>query len=663
MKQRGLILLFLIVCLHTQAQNVLMSWSFESKSQIDTIEGSYSQVPGIKGYGLKLDGYTTKVVRNVENLKFVGDEFSIQSNVALVEYPWNWSPVLTTEGKEVKGYRLMIGPLGQVSFQIAINEQWIVCTSGEKSIPLQQWINIVGTYKSNDKIELFMNGQLVSTVKINGKLTLDKNADCIIGMVASKDKPSNIHRTFGSVAQFYGINGILDEVSIFDKRLKNEQILLGYNNMAGIHADIEPIKLPSIKSSGKFGAYYTKLKYHPSWDNIWRVADDPDVVVCFEKSPVKLVFWRGTRYGASWVTENGNWMTDQSVEAWDDIDGCFEHMQDRHCRFSHVRIIENTPARVVIHWRYAPVSSKDKTWNIDLKTGWECWIDEYYYIYPDAATIRKVSWSTGSLGYPRQFQESLPLNHPGQKMSDLLEQDYAYVSDYNGKLGVEKFMKNTIRTDLYNGYTIQRYNLKSKNKPFICFEPGNNMELRNAAIESYNRYGVCDHFPVGQARCDGRTSIMGDKPTSSMGFPISYPIVHKNDSRSYWCGLYGMNEMDMGQLLLLGRSWAYPAELTNLTSGIVNNGYDYGERCYKLENKLGDTNKQIDFQLNGNKDNPIINPIIYIKNWSNDVEILLNGKKNKKIYSGLKENLDGSDLILFIPYKSSTTTNISIISM
>ncbi|MEG1290371.1 MAG: hypothetical protein RSE25_09110, partial [Bacteroidales bacterium] len=155
MKQRGLILLFLIVCLHTQAQNVLMSWSFESKSQIDTIEGSYSQVPGIKGYGLKLDGYTTKVVRNIENLKFVGDEFSIQSNVALVEYPWNWSPVLTTEGKEVKGYRLMIGPLGQVSFQIAINEQWIVCTSGEKSIPLQQWINIVGTYKSNDKIELF----------------------------------------------------------------------------------------------------------------------------------------------------------------------------------------------------------------------------------------------------------------------------------------------------------------------------------------------------------------------------------------------------------------------------------------------------------------------------------------------------------------------------
>ncbi len=101
-------------------------------------------------------------------------------------------------------------------------------------------------------------------------------------------------------------------------------------------------------------------------------------MVCFDNSPVKLIFWRGIRYGPGWVSENENWMSDQSLETWgngkNDIEGCFEHMQDRHCRFSHVRIIENNEARAVVHWRYAPVSSHDHTWMPDPKpdgsAGW-----------------------------------------------------------------------------------------------------------------------------------------------------------------------------------------------------------------------------------------------------------------------------------------------------
>jgi len=42
-----------------------------------------------------------------------------------------------------------------------------------------------------------------------------------------------------------------------------------------------------------------------------------------------------------------------------------------------------------------------------------------------------VSWKKGTLGNPRQFQETLALLHPGQKVSDLLEKDLAYVSDYD----------------------------------------------------------------------------------------------------------------------------------------------------------------------------------------------------------------------------------------
>jgi len=98
----------------------------------------------------------------------------------------------------------------------------------------------------------------------------------------------------------------------------------------------------------------------------------------------------------------------------------------------------------VVHWRYAPVSAYDHTWRPDPKTGWECWIDEYYYIYPDGSAIRKVSWKKGTLGFPRQFQESLALLHPGQKVSDLLEKDYAYVADYTGRITAVRLRKHKI---------------------------------------------------------------------------------------------------------------------------------------------------------------------------------------------------------------------------
>ena len=319
------------------------------------------------------------------------------------------------------------------------------------------------------------------------------------------------------------------------------------------------------------------------------------MVVCFEKSPVKLIFWRGIRYGASWVSENENWMSDQSVEAWGegdkDNEGCFEHMQDRHCRFSHVRIIENTAARVVVHWRYAPVSAYDNTWRSDPKTGWECWVDEYYYIYPDTSAVRRVSWKKGSLGHPRQFQETLALLHPGQKVSDLLEKDLAMVADYESNTSEVKFVEDPnsppygpFTWDNPKPYTIRRYNFKSQYKPFICFEPGNQMHIRHSSLSSYDRAGGCNHFPVGQARCDGRTTRMSDRPSHCTSFPISDPVLHEEDDRLY-CQATSRRLRRLNGLKSLNRGWHIDRGRVNRTrlqqpSGLAGFGGTRTDRCF-----------------------------------------------------------------------------------
>ena len=682
MKHTFVFLLFGL-CVRLRAQDPMLYWDFENnenRSSIevisgiaDTLEGNFEEAEGIIGTGIRLDGFTTCLRRMAKHTKRPGDVFTIEAWVALGNYPWNWCPVLTTESNEVMGYRLMLGPLGQVSLHGAIDEQWVSCSSRQEVMPLREWMHIVGTYRANKDMVLYINGKRTASIPIQGKIRYPSRSECRIGMVATPGKPSDIHRTWGTVPAYFGIDGIVDEIKVYDEVLSGKQIVKKFNSISMKKADIAPRKLPKVNEHpGCFRAYYTKLNYYPGWDNLWPVEQDPDVVVCFEKSSVKIVFWRGIRYGASWVSENGNWMTDQSVEAWEhganDREGCFEHMQDRHCRFSHVRIIENTAARIVVHWRYALVSAYDNIWRPDPKTGWECWIDEYYYIYPDATGIRRVSWKTGSLGYPRQFQESLALLHPGQVISDLLEKEFAFVADYEHNTSKALFVEDPNRPpygpfswDKSYPYTIQQYRFKSENKPFIFFEPGNEMFIRHNGLRSYNRAGGCNHFPVGQARCDGRTTRMADRPSHCSGFPISDPVIHHENDRSYWCGLYGMNGMDIDELIQLGRSWAYAPELSGMSAEAASLGFDRSRRCYQIQNRSAKS-ELIQFTVNCTKDSPVINPAFVIQNWNAEgARVMVNGKVVEAVDLGFKHRLDGTDLVVFLWMESDSEMRIRIL--
>ena len=301
-------------------------------------------VKGVTGKGLRLDGFTTRVIRKGEDISKPGAAFSIEAWVSLGEYPLNWCPVITTESDEVKGYRLLIGPYGQVSFQTAISEQWISCTSASEAMPLRKWLHIAAVYEANKQMALYIDGVLVSSLAIKGALTYPSKTNGVIGMVTVPTRPSNTIRTWGTIEAYYGLDGIIDDIKMFDTALTAAKVKADFlKDKPGV-PDIQIRRLPSIeKNPGHFGAFYTKLKYYPGWDNLWPVDQDPDIVVCFDNNPSKLIFWRGTRYGPAWVSENENWMADQSLVTWGngatDIEGCFEHMQDRHCRFSHVRII------------------------------------------------------------------------------------------------------------------------------------------------------------------------------------------------------------------------------------------------------------------------------------------------------------------------------------
>jgi hypothetical protein len=633
----------------------------------DSLEGNFAIAAGIKGQGIRLDGFTTSLRAKETSSVNVEDEVTVEAWVALGEYPLNWCPILTTETDPPDGYRLMIGPYGQVSMEVAVDGQWRSASTARETIPLRKWMHIVGTYKANSELKAYVNGELRASCPIIGQMKNPKG-NFLMGMVASPAKPADFERDYGTLPDYFGLEGIIDEVKVYDVALSGDQVKANYQEVKVTSPDLQPKRLPRLEiNPEKFGAFYTTLKYYPAWDNLWPVGEHADVVVTFDKSPVKFIFWRGTRYSPAWVSENEIWMADQSVEGWNDEEGCYEHMQDRYCRLSSVRIIENIDARIVIHWRYALVSVYEHTWKRDPKTGLECWVDEYYYIYPDRSAIRKASWKKGSLGIPREFQATLPLLHPEQRNCDIVEKDYAVVADYNGKLKKVSFVEDPNKPpygpfsyDKFFDYTIQQFNFKAKNKPFICFEPGSEMWLRYRSLNEYCLHTIWDHWPVGLARCDGRISVMADRPSHTISFPKSDPVIHETNDKEFWCGLYGMNELAINDLVKFGRSWAYPAELVIQVESFKSEGYDKSERCYKIYNTSLKP-KDLIISLKGSKKSPVFNPAVYVKNWNHQgAKVLVNNKEIEGCKVGINKTLEGIDLVLFVPINSESEVQMKI---
>ena len=173
--------------------------------------------------------------------------------------------------------------------------------------------------------------------------------------------------------------------------------------------------------------------------------------------------------------------------------------------------------------------------------------------------------------------------------------------------------------------------------------------------------GGYNHFPVNQARSDGRWAKTTDRPTHFMSSPCSDPVIHEDGNRLYWIGLYGMNGMNMDDLIRFGRSWAYAPELSVTGNGYVSKGYDKTQRCYQLENNNSKAGT-VEFTLKGSKDSPVINPAIRVKNWnSNGAKILVNGKETGNSKVGINHQLDGDDLVIYLPIEEMTPVTITIV--
>jgi hypothetical protein len=653
-----------------RTENLLGHWSFDEGAGADTTEkqtGKSCSIGGVEAYWrkgvsgtcLSFDSYSSTVALPAPQCPEINGEITVSAWIAIQEYPFNLAAIADhLDGN--RGYFLGVNGKGQIEFKVGNGRA--VQTALTERVLLYEWVNVAAVAKSGAEMVVYLNGKPAATVKnFSAQIVDAPNTDLSIGMTRSvrhfpllAERP--VTKQFKTTMVF---SGLIDEVKLFGKALTESEVNAEHAALKpSVVQPLRPWVLPAgPQVSPGFCAEYTKLNYSPEWDSLWRVGDDADIVVTFADKPWRYLFWRGTRYLPSLVTgfgRDGIWSNDQGPEHFDGQ--CYEHMSDMLCRFSNVRIIHRSDARVVVHWRNASASI-DYQWPALDTNGWGIWTDEYWTIYPDGVSIRhQIVHNNTAKPINCELNQNEILCHPGQATEDVMNDAGLIVGNTDGET-VTVHRSDAPSKKRVGNWNLQLVNLKGATKQFEIGEIG-------AWSESFLHNDVYwrgwNHYPVQLIPSDGTRFKTYDRPSSTC--PATFHELRHNDGNNIEAMvMYGLTDKQPGELTRLNRSWNFAPEVSDVKGGQFH-GYDKRERAFKFTK----TSDAVAFTIHASKQQPLTNPAFLIANWGNNSNISLkvNGQTKERAANyrtGIEVDTDGTyTLVSWLPYECTETVSLEI---
>jgi hypothetical protein len=684
----------------------VVEWTFDGAGAAGgEIRGFGTVVPGVSGNALRFDGQTTTVITRAAAVGRFGPAFTVEAWVAIQEYPWTWCAIVNQEKAHRAGYFFGIEPEGRFGLHLAAGGTWQVSQSDIK-LPLYTWNHLAATYDPASGIRLYCNGKLVGQRRVTGAPRFAPAVDAWLGRNHTPLGLSHEVKVVAPVA--FSFNGLLDDVRVHDGVFTPAEIGAAFVRLAPSGAaPLAPPVLPSgPPGRGRFGAYYTRLQYAEEWERPWRVGEAADVVVRFDETPNRLVFWRGTSYIPSWVTENGIWYTNEFYETQSDpMTISSEPMADKQARVSHAKIVESSDARVVVVWRYAPVTVNYDLVHVDPLTGWGDWVEETFTVYPDGTCVRKIRvWSSsptvkpgkgpGTNGF-RQYHEAIIINPPGTRPEDNIRPDALTLANMRGETHTYSWDKDapgesgaaldpdTVKllnriSDLEPqthkwlmeppGANILQVNLKARYTPFVVVDP------RHVAIDCYageiirdrSMFPWWNHWPVSQQiRSNGRWAVAPDRVShSSLAHIQSWQPFAEDATGITMLMLNGLTDKAGAALVPMAKAWLTPAPAHVEGNGFRSEGFDPTQKAFVVSREGAEEREPLQLTLRGAAESPVVNPAIVVRNWgASSAEIEMDGTpvpRGKDVRVGAVHRLEGDDLVVWLRKESTAPVRLVI---
>lgn len=618
-------------------------------------------------------------MRKASEAPVLGEAFTIEAWVAVQAYPWGWCPIVAQHDGREAGYFFGMEAGGYVALRLAVDGQWQECLSKKVNVPLMEWCHIAGTFDAGEGVSLYVNGELVERFGVTGAVSYAPTVDLLVGK--NHEREPAMYDAGNAIPIHFSFDGIMDEVKIYDRALNAGEIKQACAAVTPGRAELKLVRLPSGPDHvGQFGAFYESLKYRPEWDAIWR-GEGPDIVVCFDKGPFRLVSWRGISYAPCWVTEQGNWFSNEFMERschTGELPGCCESMSDKQARYSHTKIVENTDARAVVFWRNNPAAMNYGLPYEDEETGWADWSEEYYTVYPDGVAVRKVTMWSNAIHDWYEWCQSLPILHPGQRPDDIFDPNCILsIANMKGEHKIFGWQADGQRTQISPSLpaaNIQVSHLQSRFNPFLVLDDrdgpngaggmGPTIVRYSGTWSRFTQFPWRNHWPVTQPPIIGRYAQAADRPAhtyTATQYSASYRTTDITLTKIMLCG---MTDKYAKGLLPLAKSWLRAPELALTSAGFVSHGYDQTERAYILACKQPGEPLRLEFTLLGSEESPIVNIALVVKNWGGgSAGLTLDGEvvpRGSTFRLGHNRRMEGVDLIVWIETERTSPVEVEL---
>jgi len=655
------------------------------------VEGYLERTSGVRGSALRFDGRTTRVRVAAAHTPSLEAGFTIEAWVALYAYPWNWTAILDQAGAERPRApveppaedldRLDPGPAGEwesrvffgmdargrLGLRIATRSGFRECVAA-RPLPQLAWTHVAASLGPDGAARLYAGGEPVASCATDGALTPARGGPLLLGRSHRRLGPTvSERRPSAEALSPMVLDGALDEVRVHDRVLAPEAIA------AAARADGAPsLARPRLPSGPpelvpRFAAAYGRLLYTEAWEEPWRVGAFPDLLIRFDRLPARLLFWRGTGYGAAWVTENGRWMGDQSLERSGGTPlGTAEHMNDKQTRYSRASLIEDGEARKIVHWRYALTDigyglSRER----ETRTGERA--EELYTIYPDGVAVRHQLLWTDDLRH--EWQETIVVHRPGDRPEDNIELEALELANLEGETRSWSWAEGAPEAfDAPAEANIQLTRLKAEYRPFIVFEPRPRIRpFRSAIRPEVSHFPWWNHWPVAQLPNDGRRAEGPGRPGhSSLSQAIEESeVVHARPDGAYEVvTLVGLTDRPIGELVPLARSWLRPPPLELEGDGFASLGYERRERAFVFERR-GSGVEALELRVAASPGSPLVNPALVVQGWGeSEAALRIDGAgvaRGPDFRSGRRRDLSGrSDLVVWLALRTTQPVTLRL---
>ncbi|AQQ09283.1 Sucrose-6-phosphate hydrolase [Sedimentisphaera cyanobacteriorum] len=191
---------------------------------------------GAYGKALRFDGGTNWITKSIPQDKLPSEELTVECWAALESYPVDDAAFVNHYTAPSAGYFFGITKFGRWNLSVSVDGNWHTCWA-TMELPKYKWNHIAATFHKDQGIKLYLNGRLVGTAAspAGRPLTPDTETDLMIGR--------DIHTQWSGPYAHGAVNGIMDELRVYNKALSRKQIRAEYAK--ALPLDNKPDLIPS----------------------------------------------------------------------------------------------------------------------------------------------------------------------------------------------------------------------------------------------------------------------------------------------------------------------------------------------------------------------------------------------------------------------------------